>query len=280
MCGTLAPWPDREPRRARRSAGAGRRRPASTARARTASSIGSVSRAGEGVLLAGVVAAEQRQRPARPRPAATSTPCPNAGRGRGSGVARPPPAPATAPSSRSRRARRPPAAGAQQRELADQPRRGRCRARSGVGLLAGGAQRTAATIRTSMQLLARRRRGCRRRLVGQPGPVQRGEEPVAAAVAGEDPAGAVAAVRGRRQPDDGDPRRRPAPARAPAGPSTSRRRTRRRLTARDLLAPGHQPRAGPADRRSGRRARPGRGAAAGRPGDPAGVRVTGKPASS
>src|SRR5262245_63634752 len=53
----------------------------------------------------------------------------------------------------------------------------------------------------------------RGRLVGKPGGVQRLVQPVTAAVAGEDTAGAVAAVRGRRQADDQEPRPRVAEAR-------------------------------------------------------------------
>ena len=71
--------------------------------------------------------------------------------------------------------------------------------------------------------------------LASPARQQRGEDPVAAAVAGEHPAGAVAPVRGRRQPDDGDPRvgraeagHRPAPVvlvaeRGPLDPATSSR---------------------------------------------------------
>ena len=55
--------------------------------------------------------------------------------------------------------------------------------------------------------------------------MQAGEQPVAAGVAGEDPAGAVAALRRRGEPDDQDPRGRRAPARRSAGPSRAGRRT-------------------------------------------------------
>ena len=88
----------------------------------------------------------------------------------------------------------------------------RCRAPAGVGSFAGGAQRTAATIRVPISRCpspawVARRQG------RQTGPVQRGEQPVAAAVAGEDAPGAVAAVRGRREPDHEDL----GPLVAPAG---------------------------------------------------------------
>ena len=79
-------------------------------------------------------------------------------------------------------------------------------------------------------------------LVGQPDPMQRREQEVARAVAGEDPAGPVAAVRGRREPEDqharggiAEPLHRPAPV-VPVA-------ERRPLLARHLLAPLDQPRA-------------------------------------
>ena len=81
--------------------------------------------------------------------------------------------------------------------------------------------------------------------LARPGPPQRGEDPVAAAVAGEHPAGPVAAVRGRRQPDDGDP----GVGRAEAGhraPPVVLVAERGPLDPRDLLPPRHQPRAGAA----------------------------------
>src|SRR5262249_42119130 len=53
----------------------------------------------------------------------------------------------------------------------------------------------------------------RRRLVGEAGAVERAEEEGAARIAGEDAAGARAAVRRRREPDERDARRRVAPAR-------------------------------------------------------------------
>src|SRR5215207_3312841 len=80
----------------------------------------------------------------------------------------------------------------------------------------------------------------RGRLVGEAGTVQAGEQPVAGAVAGEDPAGAVAAVGGRGQPEDQQRGRRvaesgdgPAPVLlvAEGGP----------LLPGHLLPPGDQP---------------------------------------
>ena len=65
----------------------------------------------------------------------------------------------------------------------------------------------------------------RRRLVGQTRPVQGGVEPVAAAVTGEHPAGAVGTVRRRRQPDDEDRGQSGRRTRAPADPSSRRPRT-------------------------------------------------------
>ena len=101
---------------------------------------------------------------------------------------------------------------------------------AGVGLLSGGAQRTAAKIRVSAerQPVVGAHAG---RLVGQPGPVQGGEQHVAGAVAGEDPAGPVAAMRRRREPEDADPgvgRRR---SRAPGRPQYSSARNAARFVA-------------------------------------------------
>src|SRR5690606_1988011 len=89
------------------------------------------------------------------------------------------------------------------------------------------------------------------RLGGQAGAVERGEQPVAAAVAGEDPAGAVAAVRGGGQADDEHAR----VLVAPPGDGTPPVRLVGEGAALDLghlLAPGDQARAGPADRLPGR----------------------------
>src|SRR5581483_7931946 len=77
------------------------------------------------------------------------------------------------------------------------------------------------------------------------GPVQRAEEPVAGALAGEHPPGAVAAVGGGRQPDDDDRCTRiaetghgPAPVLLVC--------IRGALVDRHLLAPRPEPRAGAA----------------------------------
>jgi len=87
--------------------------------------------------------------------------------------------------------------------------------------------------------------GHRDRLVGEAGAVETGEQPVAGAVAGEDPAGAVAAVGRRGQTEDEQAGRRvaeaghrPAPVLlvAEGGP----------LLAGHLLAPGDQARTSPA----------------------------------
>ena len=82
----------------------------------------------------------------------------------------------------------------------------------------------------------------RLRLVREPGAVQRREQEVARAVAGEDPARPVAAVRGGREPEDQDPRGRIAEALhrpAPVVPVA----IRGPLLARDLLAPLDETRA-------------------------------------
>ena len=82
-------------------------------------------------------------------------------------------------------------------------------------------------------------------LVGQPRPPQRREQPVARAVAGEDPPGPVAAVGGRRQAEHDDPRRRVAEARDRPAPVLLIGE-RGALDPRHLLAPGDQPRTAPA----------------------------------
>ena len=89
----------------------------------------------------------------------------------------------------------------------------------GVGLLAGGGQRLTAVTQASREaqpvvaVLGARP-------VRVPGPVQGGEQPVAGAVAGEDAAGAVGAVRGGRQPDDQNAGRGIPEALAPAAASS------------------------------------------------------------
>src|SRR5260370_26848799 len=70
-------------------------------------------------------------------------------------------------------------------------------------------------------------------------------EPIAGAVAGEDAAGAVAAVRRGRQSDDQQPRRRIAEPRHRASP-VYLVLVGRPLVVRDLLAPRHKARAQPA----------------------------------
>src|SRR5579875_1031196 len=81
----------------------------------------------------------------------------------------------------------------------------------------------------------------------QPATVQRREQEVAAAVAGEDAPGPVPAVRGGRQADDEDRRRRVAPAgdRPPPVPLVAEGLA---ADGRDLLPPRDQARAGPAYR--------------------------------
>ncbi len=74
-----------------------------------------------------------------------------------------------------------------------------------------------------------------------------GEQEVPAAVAGEDAAGAVPAVRGRGQAEDQHARALVAPAGHRAAP-VALAGERPAPGHGDLLAPGHQPRAGPAHR--------------------------------
>ncbi len=85
----------------------------------------------------------------------------------------------------------------------------------------------------------------RRRLVGEAEPVERPEEPVAGTVPGEHPAGAVPAVRRRREPDHEDTGTRIAEAGYGASPVVVVSE-RRALLTRDLLAPLDEPRAGAA----------------------------------
>ena len=194
---------------------------------------------GERVLLARVERTQQRDRTemsAGSVPATcsrTSTPWPNFGRGR-------------TPKCRARRlvAERPEAHDRPGRSAAPRthaPGTARTVSRSdGSGLLSGGAHFTAAVTHASVScepVVERRRR----RLVREAGPVHRPEQPVAAAVAGEHPAGAVRAVRGRRQTEHHDPcvrvaeaGDRPTPVRPRRGttpasppPTCSRHATRR-----------------------------------------------------
>lgn len=115
---------------------------------------------------------------------------------------------------------------------------GRARAVVGRGAADGGRHEDAREDEAVVQ-------PDRRRLVGQARAVEGREEEVPRGVPGEDAAGPVPSVRGRGEPDDGQPgvgvaeagdRARPVglPAEAPG-------RVRRRL-----LAPGHEARAGPA----------------------------------
>ena len=201
--------------------------------------------AGERVLLARVIAAEQRDladgsdRRAvaelrRRRPDDTA--------GARTIVQRRPPA-------RSRRARRSPARRhAVSRHSASS--HGAHVARSaGVGALAGGAHRTAAATRVSLSANPSAA-STHSRLVRQPGAVQRGEQEVAGPVAGEHPAGAVGAVRGRRQPDDHHPRpRRPQPG--TGRPQYGWSAKDLRLTTATSSRHCHQPRTGPAHRHLG-----------------------------
>ena len=83
-------------------------------------------------------------------------------------------------------------------------------------------------------------------LIGVAGPVQGGEEPIAGAVAGEDPAGAVGAVRGRGEADDYQPRRRVAEAVDRPRPVVLAAVAHGRV-GRGCLAPPDQPRAAAAD---------------------------------
>ncbi len=118
---------------------------------------------------------------------------------------------------------------------------------AGVGAFAGGAQRTAASIRVRIRRWPSSAARARR-LRGQPRAIQRGEQPVAAAVAGEDAPRAVAAVGRRCQTHDQHPRRGHRPSRGSAGPSSGSSANERRFSTATSLAPRHQPRAGPAHR--------------------------------
>ena len=123
-------------------------------------------------------------------------------------------------------------------------RRGTCRARRASACWPAARTAPAAVIQAPVSaqpvvaVLARR-------LVGEPGAVQRPVEPVARPVAGEHAAGAVGAVGGRGQADDRPRGRRDRRSRAPAGPS-SPRRGRPPASRGHLLPPRHQPGAGAA----------------------------------
>ena len=173
--------------------------PTRRARVKTASSISRVSLPVNVFCWLGW----NEQRSVRPSASPTSTPWPNFGRGR-TAEARD-----TAPGRRTRRGRRTPA----RRRAARAPAEVRPHASrsSSVGLLAGGAQRTAAVMYASTSR-SRRRRARRRRLVREARAVHGAEQPVTRAVAGEHPTRAVPAVRGGRQADDHDTRARVAEA--------------------------------------------------------------------
>ena len=116
---------------------------------------------------------------------------------------------------------------------------------SGVGLFPGGAHRlTAATYAPRSSSPSSRATD-----VGwfaSPHAMQRREQEVARPVAGEDPAGAVAAVRRRRQADDQDPR--PGIAEPGTGrPQYVWSANARDLLRRDLLAPCDEPGTGATD---------------------------------
>ena len=92
---------------------------------------------------------------------------------------------------------------------------------------------------TQPEAVARPGRGC---LVREPDPVERGEQEIPGTVAREDAAGAIAAVRGRRQPDEHDPGRGVAPAWDGPRPVRLATEPRRRVLGR-ILAPRHEARA-------------------------------------
>ena len=178
--------------------------------------------AGVGVLPAGVVAADERlavgQRvrdgvaEGRPRPQRDAASLQQLQVGVEADLAR----------ARRRRAR------AAARRSRRRDAAGSCAISSGVGLLSGGAQRTAAAMKTSRSCdpSSTRWRG---RDIGEAGAVQRRHQKVAGAadaVAGEDPAGAVGAVRRRRETDEQQARAADRRIQEPACPSRPRRDTR------------------------------------------------------
>ena len=179
---------------------------------------------------------------------AAVAPCPNCG----AGVATAPPA-ARIICSAARHANAAerddhPHVGTDQPPLGVQPRR----ARRAFGRCRRIAWRRTAHRRGHPSVVERQPiRGVdAQRLVGQAGAVQRREQEVAGAVAGEHPAGPVAAVRGGRQPDDHHPRPRRAPTRNRPAP-VRLVGERLALDDRDLFAPLDQPRAGAAHRHLG-----------------------------
>ena len=144
----------------------------------------------------------------------------------------------------------------QQRQLALQPV-ARTRAFSlGSGLLAGGAQRTAAVMKQSRSS-SPSSSATRLRLVGVAGAVQRRVQEVTGAVAGEHAPGAVGAVRGGRQAEHEHPRGRGRRTRGSGGPSTPSPRTTRASRGRPARATRRGAGSG-GSRRSRLRARRGR----------------------
>ena len=103
---------------------------------------------------------------------------------------------------RTRTRRAPPRRGHARATPARVARYGRHRSRSsGVGLLSGGAHRTAAATYASRSS-SPSSDDTDVAWFANPSSMQRAEEPVARTIAGEDPAGAVPTVRSRREPDD------------------------------------------------------------------------------
>ena len=138
------------------------------------------------------------------------------------------PAPPAAPTSASSRRRKPAQASSS----------------AGAGRLPGGTQRTALLTKAPVQrepVAA----GARRRRRGQPGPVERRVEEVARAVAGEHAAGPVGAVGAGGQAEQDERRAGLAEARHRAAP-VGLLGVGPPLHAGHLLAPGGEPRAGPA----------------------------------
>ena len=196
------------------------------ARRNTASSIVGREPAGERVLLARVERAEHGDRAARhfeqvrePRPARRELDAEQ----RGARAA-----PTTSPRSRTRRARRSPAPGRAAR--ARGRRYGVHSSRSaGVGLFAGGAQRTAAATYASRSA-SPSSTAVDVGWFAKPHAVQRREQEVAGPVAGEHPAGAVPAVRGGREADDQHRARAGRRSRAPGRPQYVSSRNDARLS--------------------------------------------------
>ena len=185
----------------------------------------------------------KQPRTVRP-PRATSTPWPKRGRGRGVRRGRRPRGTGRPRPTRTSRGRRPRAARAAAGTTSRSIQGAQVSRSSGRGLVLrrgaahGGDDPGAAQLEAVVEV-------GRGRLVGQADAVQRGEQPVAGAVTGEDPPGAVGAVGGRRQADDQHARVGGAPAGDRAAP-VRLPGVRRPLLARHLLAPAHQPWARPA----------------------------------